>query len=54
VALRWAPHRRQWPSDFKAIAPSLQMGWHIVVSRFAWYLYSNADFAHRREESSTR
>ena len=45
VALRWAPHRRQWPRDFKAIAPSLQMGWHIVVSRFAWYLYSNADFA---------
>lgn len=45
VAMRWAPHRRQWPRDFKAIAPSLQMGWHIVVSRFAWYLYSNADFA---------
>ena len=45
VALRWAPHRRQWPRDFQSIAPSLRLGWHIVVSRFAWYLYSNADFA---------
>jgi PST family polysaccharide transporter len=45
VALRWAPHRRQWPREFQSLIPSLQMGWHIVVSRFAWYLYSNADFA---------
>jgi PST family polysaccharide transporter len=45
VALRFAPHRRQWPRDFQSIAPSMRMGWHIVVSRFAWYLYSNADFA---------
>lgn len=45
VALRWAPHRRHWPRDFKAIKSSLLFGWHIVVSRFAWYLYNQADFA---------
>jgi teichuronic acid exporter len=44
-ALRWAPHRRTWPSDFRSLAPSMAFGWHIVVSRFAWYIYSNADFA---------
>jgi O-antigen/teichoic acid export membrane protein len=45
VALRWRPHPRTWPREFKTIAPSLLFGWHIVVSRFAWYLYTNADFA---------
>lgn len=45
VALRWAPHRRAWPRDFSSIAGAMKFGWHIVVSRFAWYLYSQADFA---------
>lgn len=45
VALKWRPHRRHWPRDFEQVRPSLLYGWHIVVSRFAWYLYSNADFA---------
>jgi O-antigen/teichoic acid export membrane protein len=27
------------------VKPSILFGWHIVVSRFAWYLYANADFA---------
>lgn len=45
VALQWAPHRRTWPHPFSSVIPSLKFGWHIVVSRFAWYLYSTADFA---------
>jgi PST family polysaccharide transporter len=45
VALRWAPHARRWPRDLRTIVPSLRFGAHIVVSRFAWYLYNNADFA---------
>jgi len=45
VALRWRPHRRHWPASFEEVKPSILFGWHIVVSRFAWYLYSNADFA---------
>jgi PST family polysaccharide transporter len=45
IALRWAPHRRAWPKDIRSIAASMRFGWHIVVSRFAWYLYSQADFA---------
>jgi teichuronic acid exporter len=44
-AIRWRPHRRHWPRDMASVRPSLLFGWHIVVSRFAWYLYSNADFA---------
>ncbi|MEO8199506.1 MAG: lipopolysaccharide biosynthesis protein [Gemmatimonadota bacterium] len=45
MALRWCPHRRHWPKSFESVKPSILFGWHIVVSRFAWYFYSNADFA---------
>ncbi len=45
IALKWRPHRRHWPRSFALVKPSILFGWHIVVSRFAWYFYSNADFA---------
>jgi teichuronic acid exporter len=45
MALRWRSHRRHFPRDLTSVAPSLRFGWHLVVSRFAWYLYSSADFA---------
>jgi PST family polysaccharide transporter len=45
IALRWRPHQRHWPKSLETVFPSLRFGWHIVVSRFAWYLYSSADFA---------
>ena len=41
----WRPHRLAWPDDFRSIASAVTFGWHVVVSRIAWYLYSNADFA---------
>lgn len=41
----WRPHRMAWPRDFATIAGAVTFGWHVVVARIAWYLYSNADFA---------
>ncbi len=41
----WRPHRVAWPRDFRSIAHAVSFGWHVVVARIAWYLYSNADFA---------
>ena len=41
----WRPHRIAWPRDFATIAGAVTFGWHVVVARIAWYLYSNADFA---------
>jgi len=41
----WRPHRLAWPGDFRSIAGAVSFGWHVVVARLAWYLYSNADFA---------
>lgn len=41
----WRPHRIAWPRDFATIAAAVTFGWHVVVARIAWYLYSNADFA---------
>jgi O-antigen/teichoic acid export membrane protein len=41
----WRPHRVAWPRHFASIAGAVGFGWHVVVARVAWYLYSNADFA---------
>ena len=41
----WRPHRVAWPRQFASIAGAVAFGWHVVVARIAWYLYSNADFA---------
>jgi len=39
------PHRLQRPSDLKSIAHSVRFGWRMLVSRIAWWGYSNADSA---------
>jgi PST family polysaccharide transporter len=35
-------HRIAWPR-FRQIGPALSFSWQVVVSRFTWYWYSNAD-----------
>lgn len=45
VALRWHPHRLAWPRDWRALLPTIRLGWHLVGTHFAWYAYTNADFA---------
>jgi len=45
AALVSRPHRLELPRGTHSIAGSLRLGWHIVVSRVSWYVYSNADFA---------
>jgi O-antigen/teichoic acid export membrane protein len=40
----WRPQPIAWPRRFGTIASAVSFGWHLVVSRLAWYLYSNADF----------
>jgi O-antigen/teichoic acid export membrane protein len=44
ITLAWRAHRLAWPSDFQSIAGEVTFGWQVVVSRVAWYAYSNADF----------
>src|SRR4029434_10477580 len=43
--LRRRPHPLAWPRQWGAVRHSVRFGQHLVVSRIAWYLYSNADFA---------
>lgn len=45
VALLWRGHRIAWPRPFNKISESVQVGWHLVVGRVAWFIYQNADFA---------
>ncbi len=48
VATVWTaaarPHRLAWPRQFAPILGSLRFGWNVMLSRVAWYAYSNADF----------
>ncbi len=39
------PHAITFPRKFAAVAGSVAFGGHVVLSQFAWYIYSNADFA---------
>lgn len=39
------PHPIRWPRAIERVRGALKLGWHIALSRFAWYVYSNADFA---------
>ena len=39
------PHRVAWPRQLSQLHRVLTFGWQVVVSRLAWYAYSNADFA---------
>lgn len=45
VALRAHPHPVRWPRSLKPLTEHLALGGHVVGTRTAWYLYSNADFA---------
>ena len=45
LALVWRRHSISWPHAWTEVAGAVEFGSHIVVSRIAWYLYSNADFA---------
>ncbi len=45
LALAWRPHRLGWPRRFEEIRHAVSFGSHIMVSRLAWYVYSNADNA---------
>lgn len=43
--LLWSrPHRLAWPRDLAALRGAVTFGWRVVLSRLAWYTYSNADF----------
>ena len=39
------PHRLKFPRELRPLSGSLSFGGHVVLSQFAWYAYSNADFA---------
>ncbi len=41
----WRPHRMAWPREFPSLSEAVTFGWQLMVSRIAWYVYSNADFA---------
>ncbi len=45
MALRWRFHRLARPKGLRGISQAVYFGGHLVVSRVAWYAYSNADFA---------
>ncbi len=38
------PHPLAWPRRLGDLRDAIQLGGHVVGSRLAWYLYSNADF----------
>ena len=44
-ALHLRPHRMALPLRLASLRDSLSFGGHVVLSRVAWYAYSNADFA---------
>src|SRR6185503_16858167 len=46
VLIVWMrPFRPRLPRRLAEISSELEFGWNVVVSRLAWYTYSNADFA---------
>ncbi len=45
LALLWRPHRIAWPRAWREVSGAVGFGTHIMVSRLAWYGYSNADNA---------
>lgn len=45
LAALWHGHRIALPRPFKSIKSSINIGWHVVIGRIAWYTYQNADFA---------
>ena len=43
LLLWWRPYPVRLPRDFKAIAAPITQGWRLLVSRAAWYAYTNTD-----------
>lgn len=43
VLIVWRPYAVQWPRQIGVFARPLLQGWRVIVSRIAWYGYSNAD-----------
>jgi teichuronic acid exporter len=44
VAVWRRPYRLAWPGRLRDIEHSVRVGRDVVISRIAWYTYSNADF----------
>jgi O-antigen/teichoic acid export membrane protein len=44
LVLAARPHRLAWPRRIGQLRELLTFGWQVVISRLAWYGYSNADF----------
>ncbi|MFO0707448.1 MAG: lipopolysaccharide biosynthesis protein [Nitrospira sp.] len=45
VLFVWEPVMPAWPREISAMTSSMMSGWHMLVSRFAYYGYSSADSA---------
>jgi O-antigen/teichoic acid export membrane protein len=43
ILLRWKPYAVRTPRDLRSIAAPIIQGWRLLVSRAAWYAYSNTD-----------
>ncbi|HZF16516.1 MAG TPA: lipopolysaccharide biosynthesis protein [Steroidobacteraceae bacterium] len=43
VLLYWRPYALRMPRDWRAIAAPIAQGWRLLMSRAAWYAYSNTD-----------
>ena len=43
LLLTWAPYVIAWPREIMKLARPLLQGWRMIVSRIAWYGYTNAD-----------
>lgn len=45
IALSWRGHRLAWPRMGDGLRRAVTFGWQVSVSKIAWYVYTNADFA---------
>ena len=41
----WRPHPLAWPRRLRSVGRAVTFGWHLLLSRIAWYAYSNVDSA---------
>jgi len=43
ILLRWKPYAVRAPRELRSIAVPIIQGWRLLMSRAAWYAYSNTD-----------
>lgn len=43
LLLAWAPYSISWSKNTAQLLQPLLQGWRMLVARFAWYAYTNAD-----------